>query len=107
MPGRYIKRKGIIFNEIVEKGDIDQVTNLQKENRQLMEKLNGLDGEYRKVRDALEFITSIVGCMDTEDLKRKVFEKRKNELAVLPDRQPADYKLTPSSFLTSSKLVFC
>jgi hypothetical protein len=41
MPDRYIKRKGIIFERIAKKGDIDQVSKLQKENRQLMEKVEG------------------------------------------------------------------
>jgi len=30
MLDRYIRRKGIIFNRIVEKGDTDQVTKLQR-----------------------------------------------------------------------------
>jgi len=46
MPDRYIERKGIIFDQIAEKGDTDQVTRLQKENRQLMEKVERLEGEY-------------------------------------------------------------
>jgi hypothetical protein len=33
MPDRYIERKGIIFDQIAEKGDVDQTTRLQKENR--------------------------------------------------------------------------
>jgi uncharacterized FlaG/YvyC family protein len=55
MPDRYIERKGIIFDQIAEKGDIDQTTKLQKENRQLMEKVEGLEREYNQVRKALEF----------------------------------------------------
>ena len=39
MPDRYIERKGIIFDQIAEKGDVDQTTRLQKENRNLMEKM--------------------------------------------------------------------
>ena len=82
MPDRYIERKGIIFDQIAEKGDTDQVAKLQKENRQLMEKVEKLDGEYKKVREALEFIMPIVECMDTEELKKKIFEKRGKELSV-------------------------
>ena len=78
MPDRYIERKGIIFDQIAEKGDTDQVTKLQKENRQLMEKVEKLEGEYRKVREASEFIMSIIDCMDPEDLKKKCLEEGKN-----------------------------
>jgi len=38
MPDRYIERKGIIFDQTADKGDIDQVTKLQKEYQHLMEK---------------------------------------------------------------------
>jgi len=76
MPDRYIERKGIIFDQIAEKGDTDQMSKLQRENRQLLEKVEKLDGEYRKVRKALEFIMPIVESMDTEDLKKKMFGKR-------------------------------
>jgi len=71
MPDRYIKRKGIIFDRIAEKGDTDQVSKLQKENRQLMEKVENLEGEYQELRRASEFIMSIIECIDTEDLKKK------------------------------------
>ena len=63
---RSIERKGIIFYKIAEKGDIDQVTKFQKENRQLMEKVERLEvvdstlrGEYKKVRKALEFVMEL------------------------------------------------
>ena len=56
MPDRYIERKGIIFDQIAEKGDVDQTTKLQKENRQLMEKMETLEREYRKVSRVVEFI---------------------------------------------------
>lgn len=67
MPDRYIERKGIIFDRIAEKGHVDQVTKLQKENRQLMEKVEMLEvvdstlrGEYKKVRKALQFLMELV-----------------------------------------------
>jgi hypothetical protein len=41
MLDRYIGRKGIIFEEIAQKGDVDQPTRLQKENRILAEKGRG------------------------------------------------------------------
>ena len=82
MPDRYIERKGIIFDQIEEKGDVDQTAKLQKENRNLMEKVERLEQEYDKLRKAWEFIMSIIDCMDPEDLKKKVFEKRKKELSV-------------------------
>ena len=80
MPDRYIERKGIISDQIAEKGDVDQATRLQKENRNLMEKVERLEQEYNKLRKASEFIMSVVEGMDTEDLKKRVFEKRKREL---------------------------
>lgn len=80
MPDRYIERKGIIFDQIAEKGDVDQMTRLQKENRNLMEKMETLEREYHEVRKALEFIIPLIEDMDTNDLKEKVFEKREKEL---------------------------
>ena len=67
MPDRYIERKGIIFDQIAEKGDTDQVIKFQKENRQLMEEVEALEvvdstlrGEYKKVRKALEFVMGLL-----------------------------------------------
>jgi hypothetical protein len=54
MPDRYIEGKGIIFDQIAEKGDVDQTTRLQKENRNLMEKVETLEREYNKLRRASE-----------------------------------------------------
>ncbi len=80
MPDRYIKRKGIIFDEIAQKGDIDQTTKLQMENRALQEKMDRLEQEYKKVRKALEFIMPVV--MDNSDFQEKILEKRKQHLAL-------------------------
>lgn len=81
MPDRYIKRKGIIFDEIAEKGDTDQTTKLQKENRNLSEKMEMLEQEYKKVRTALEFIMPVLmGEIDDKDFKRRIFEKRKEQM---------------------------
>ena len=85
MPDRYIERKGIIFDQIAEKGDVDQTTKLQKENRQLMEKVEGLEREYNQVKKALEFIMPFIEAMDNEDFKRKVLEKRKEQLITKHD----------------------
>ncbi|OGP93126.1 MAG: hypothetical protein A2156_08350 [Deltaproteobacteria bacterium RBG_16_48_10] len=81
MPDRYIERKGIIFNQIAERGDVDQTTKLQKENRVLIEKVERLKQEYNKLRKASEFIMSVIEGMDTEDLRKKIFQKRKKELS--------------------------
>lgn len=43
MPDRYIEHKGIIFDRIAEKVDTNQVAKLQKENRQLMAKVEALE----------------------------------------------------------------
>ena len=88
MPDRYIERKGIISDQIAEKGDVDQGTRLQKENRNLMEKVERLEQEYNKLRKASEFIMSVVEGMDTEDLKKKMFEKGKKELSMPSDPPP-------------------
>jgi hypothetical protein len=82
MPDRYIERKGIIFDQIAEKGDIDQATKLQKENRQLMEKMENLEREYNKVRKALEFIMPLIENMESDDFKRQVFQERKEQLMI-------------------------
>lgn len=73
--------KGIIVDQITEKGDVDQTTRLQKENRQLMEKMETLEREYGKVRKALEFIMPLIDNMD-DDFKRKIFEKRKGQIII-------------------------
>jgi hypothetical protein len=87
MPDRYIKRKGIIFDRIAEKGDTDQVTKLQKENSQLMERVEMLEvvdstlrGEYKKVRKTLEFVMELVEDVGEEEMKRHLFKKRKEQL---------------------------
>ena len=87
MPDRYIKSKRIIFYIIAEKGDTGQVSKLQKENRQLMEKVEMLEvvdstlrGEYKKVRKALEFVMELVENVGEEELKRHLFKKRKEQL---------------------------
>jgi len=78
MPDRYIERKGIIFDQIAEKGDVDQTTRLQKENRNLMEKMEMLEREYGKVKKVVEFVMPLIENMD-EDFRRKIFEKRKEQ----------------------------
>jgi predicted nuclease with TOPRIM domain len=72
MPDKYIKRKGIIFDGIAEKGDADQVTKFQKENSQLMEKVERLEvvdstlrGEYKEVIKAFEFVMELVFSFST------------------------------------------
>jgi site-specific recombinase XerD len=80
MPDRYIKRKGIIFDEIAEKGDVDQTTKLQKENVQLKDNMERIEQEYRKVRKALEFLMPILESIDSEEIKRKVIERRRQEI---------------------------
>ena len=79
MPDRYIERKGIIFDQIAEKGDVDQTTRLQKENRNLTEKMETLEREYRKVSKVVEFMMPLIENMD-EDLRKQFFEKRKEHL---------------------------
>jgi len=53
MPDRYIKRKGIIFKKIAEKGDVDQTTKLQKENRDIRGKMERLEQEYKKGQEGI------------------------------------------------------
>jgi hypothetical protein len=93
MPDRYIERKGIIFDEIAEKGDVDQTTRLRKENRNLLEKMETLEREYGKVRKVLEFVMPLIENMD-EDFRRQFFEKRKEQLLVEICIKKADPFLT-------------
>ena len=74
MPDRYIERKGIIFDKIAEKGDTDQVTKFQREDRQFTEKVEALEGEYKKVRKALEFVMDLVEDVGGEELKRHLLK---------------------------------
>lgn len=67
-------------SRIAEGGDTAQVARLQKENRQLMEKVEALEGEYKKVGKALEFVMELVEDVGEEDLKRHIFKKRKEQL---------------------------
>lgn len=81
MPDQYIKRKGIIFNEIAEKGDVDQTTKLQRENGQLREKMENIEHEYKKVRKALEFIMPVImEKIDDNDFRKTILEKRKEQM---------------------------
>ncbi|MDP2908195.1 MAG: site-specific integrase, partial [Nanoarchaeota archaeon] len=66
MPDRYIKRKGIIFDEIAEKGDVDQATKLQRENRILKDDMEKLQQDYGKIRKALEFLMPLIEDMEAE-----------------------------------------
>ncbi len=77
MPDRYIKRKGIIFDEVAWKGDTDQLSKLEMENRQLRKNIVSLQDGYEKVKKALEFIMPVVmDKMDEPEFKRMLFEKR-------------------------------
>jgi len=71
----------MIFNQIAQRRDVGQTTRLQKKNRVLIEKVERLGEEYDKLRKASEFIMCAVEGMETEDLKKKIFEKRKKELS--------------------------
>jgi len=90
MPDRYIKRKGIIFNEVAEKGDIDQTTKLQRENRILKDEMEKLQQDYGKVRKALEFLMPILESIDSEEIKIKVIEKRRQEVIKEFKYEPAE-----------------
>ena len=45
-----------------------------------MEKVEALEGEYKKVRKALEFVIEVVEDVREEGLKRHLFKKRKKQL---------------------------
>lgn len=100
MPDRYIKRKGIIFDEIAEKGDVDQTTKIEKENRYLKDKIEGLEEEYKKVRKALEFIMPVImEKMEDEEFKKQICEKRKERLITTKEWTP---KQAPQTEPTSA-----
>lgn len=87
MPDRYIKRKGIIFDEIAEKGDVDQATKLQRENRILKDDMDKLQQDYGKIRKALEFLMPLIEDMEAEEFKRKIFEKRKEQMIISSNKE--------------------
>ena len=66
---------------MAEKGDVDQTTRLQKENRNLMEKMDNLEREYSKIKSVIEFLMPLIENMD-EGLKKQVFEKRKEQIII-------------------------
>jgi len=81
MPDRYIKRKGIIFQELAEKGDVDTTTKLQKENILLKEKIENLEHNCKRFTKALEFLMPIaLEKVDDEDFTHKQIEKTKKRL---------------------------
>jgi hypothetical protein len=45
-----------------------------------MEKVERLEGEYKKVRKALEFVMELVEDVGEEELKGHLFKKRKEQL---------------------------
>lgn len=81
MPDRYIKRKGIIFDEIAEKGDVDKTTKLQKENMKLKEQVERLEHDYRRFSKALEFMMPIVlEKFDDKEFESTQLERAKRRL---------------------------
>lgn len=83
MPNRYIKRKGIIFEKFAKRGDVDQLSKIQEENSELRENLGVLKQEYKKIRQALEFIMpAIMGKMDDPEFKSNLLEGRKEQLVM-------------------------
>jgi len=79
MPDGYIKRKGIFFDEVAEKGDVDRTSRLQKENMKLTGKIETLEREENKMKQVLEFIIPLIEEMDSKEFKAKMFEKRKEQ----------------------------
>lgn len=75
MPDRYIKRKGIIFDEIAQKGDVDQFSRLQSENRALKDNLEKLEKGYQTVKKALEFVMPII-MEDPDSFKQKAIVRK-------------------------------
>ena len=63
------------------------MSKLQKENRELMERVEMLEvvdstlrGEYKKVRKTLEFVMELVEDVGEEELKGHFLKKRKEQL---------------------------
>jgi hypothetical protein len=81
MPDRYIKRKGIIFSQIAEKGDVDQTYRLEKENRQMRDRMEDLERDYEKLKKAFEMVMPVLAeKMENPDFRRKLYEKKRMEL---------------------------
>lgn len=88
MPDRYIKRKGIIFDEVAEKGDSDQLMKVEKEKQELNHKIQNLEYEYKKVRRALEFLMpAMQEKLDNQDFMDRMLEKRKKQAMIPPKRE--------------------
>jgi integrase len=79
MPKRYIKRKGIILDEIAQKGDTDQLSKLEMENRHLRRNMEDLEDEHRKFKMVLKSIMPLIAEKDP-DFKERLFEVRKDQL---------------------------
>lgn len=75
MPDKYIKRKGIIFDEIAQKGDTDQFSRLQSENKSLKDNLEKLEKGYQTVKKALEFVMPII-MEDPDGFKQKAIVRK-------------------------------
>jgi hypothetical protein len=44
--------------------------------------MENLEREYNKVRKALEFIMPLIENMESDDFKRQVFQKRKEQIMI-------------------------
>lgn len=92
MPDRYIKRKGIIFSEIAEKGDTEQTAKLEKENRAIKEKMEDMQRDYEKLKKALETIMPVVmEKIDQPRFRKKLMEKTQDGIVPGQPRNRREY----------------
>lgn len=75
MPDRYIKRKGIIFDQIAEQGDTEQKSKLEQENQALRDKLGDFQEQYDRLSQALDLILPIIAD-DMDGFKTKLLQQR-------------------------------
>jgi predicted DNA-binding transcriptional regulator len=101
MPDRYIKRKGIIFRKIAEKGDVDQTYRLEKENRQMKERMEDLERDYQNLKKAFEMIMPVLAeKMEDPHFRRKLYEKKRLELV---DKYPEELSTVEESSILPYK----
>ena len=79
MPDKYIKRKGIIFDQIAELGDADKTSSLKRDNRDMKEELQELRYQNKRITQALEMVLPIV-VKDMDGFRKKLVVERVERL---------------------------
>jgi hypothetical protein len=66
---------------MAEKGDVDQTFSLEKENRQMKERMEVLDRDYEEHKKAFEMVMPVLAeKMENRDFRKRLYEKKRLEL---------------------------